>query len=81
MVDRLDEMAISKYVSPYVRAILHCGLGNAPEAITQLRRARDEHAAWLVWLRCDPLLDPIRGMPDFDEIVRSLNFPPNTSSI
>jgi len=81
MVDRLDEMAISKYVSPYVRAILHCGLGNASEAITQLRRARDERAAWLVWLRCDPLLDPLRGVPDFDEIVRSLNFPPNLPSI
>lgn len=72
-VDRLDEMATVRYVSPYVRAMLLCGLGEIDDALEMLEKALHEKAPWLVWMRVDPFLTRLYGEPRFERLLDKLN--------
>ena len=50
-------------------------LGRKDEAIAALERAWDSRDSGLTTVLVDPLLDPLRGDPRFEEIVRRLDFP------
>ena len=66
----------SRYVSPTDLAKLAIGLGEADSAFAALDRAREERRGWLVYLRVEPLFDPIRGDPRFAELMRLLRLAP-----
>jgi len=68
-------MAGGRYVSPYIRAYIHNGLGETDEALTQLEKAFEEDALWLVWLNIDMNLANLRDDPRFQRLIRKLNFP------
>ncbi|HJW95859.1 MAG TPA: protein kinase [Thermoanaerobaculia bacterium] len=68
-LDALREEAKSRYVSPYDLAVIHAGLGNQSEAMRTLRVAFDDRSAWMVFIRVDPRLDPLRELPEFRELV------------
>lgn len=72
-VEQLDKMEKERYVSPYVRAMLFCGLGEIDEALTMLERAYHEKAPWLVWMRIDPFLTRLYGEPRFEKLLDTLN--------
>jgi DNA-binding winged helix-turn-helix (wHTH) protein/Flp pilus assembly protein TadD len=57
-------------VSPYHVAILHTLLGDREEALRRLAEAAARHDHWLVWVKVDPILDPLRGDPRFEGIVK-----------
>ena len=67
-LDALREEAKSRYVSPYDLAVIHAGLGNNAEAMRTLRVAFDDRSAWMVFIRVDPRLDPLRELPEFREL-------------
>jgi len=71
----LDELSGHKYVSPYDLAIIYTGLGQKDDAITQLNKAYEERAGWIIYLRVEPLLDPLRHDPRFTELVDRLRLP------
>jgi len=68
-LDALREEAKARYVSPYDLAVIHAGLGNQSEAMRTLRVAFDVRSAWMVFIRVDPRLDPLRELPEFKELV------------
>ncbi len=68
----LDEMEQSRYISPYTRAIVHCGLGEIDEALAMLEQGLYEKAPWLVWLRIDPFLTRLYGEPRFERLLEKL---------
>jgi hypothetical protein len=37
-------------------------------ALEALQRGLGERDPWLVWIGVDPMLDPLRGRPEFQEI-------------
>jgi len=67
----------SRYVSPSDLAKLAIGLGEVESAFAALDRAREERRGWLVYLKVDPLFDPIRGDPRFDELMRVMRLAPS----
>jgi TolB-like protein/Tfp pilus assembly protein PilF len=73
----LEEMKNSKgkYVSPYDLALLYTSLGQKQDAITQLNKAYQERAGWLIYLKVEPLFDPLRSEPGFNDLVQRLNLP------
>jgi Tfp pilus assembly protein PilF len=71
----LDALERERYVSPYVRAIVHAGLGETGAALDQLERAYGEQAAWVVWLKADPFFKSLSGEPRFVRLVERLRFP------
>ncbi len=61
-------------IALYQQAQVLASWGDAPRAMATLRRALAERDAGLVYLRNDPLLDPIRKTPGFSDLLTSLGF-------
>ena len=60
------------YVSPVAFATLHLGLDHRGEAIAWTERAYAERRGWLAYLRVNPLVDPLRGEPGFQNLLARL---------
>jgi serine/threonine-protein kinase len=60
------------YVSPVAMATVLIGLGELEEALDWATRSVEERRGWLVYLRVNPLLDPLQGHPRFEELGRRL---------
>ena len=73
-LDRLDEMSLDRYVSYYVRALVHCGLGRIDQALSLLEQAYSEKEPWIVLLRIDPFLSCLYGEPRFERLLEKLAF-------
>jgi eukaryotic-like serine/threonine-protein kinase len=71
----LAEWSQTRYVSPYDVAVVHAGLGEKNAAIEWLRRAYDDHSAWLIWVNLDPRFDAIRDDERYREILRGVGIP------
>jgi hypothetical protein len=69
---RISERA---YVDGYHFATVHLALGDHEKAIDALEQAFDEHSASVGFLKVDPALDPLRGEPRFEDLLRRMNFP------
>lgn len=63
--------------SSFSLALVETGLGNRDAAIGWLEKAYRQHGDdGLLSLKVDPVFDPLRSDPRFQEIVRGMNFPP-----
>ncbi len=69
MRDRMLSLAKHRYVSPSDLAKIHLALNDADAAFAMLERAYAERRGYLVYLRVEPLLDPIRGDPRFADLL------------
>jgi tetratricopeptide (TPR) repeat protein len=70
----LEELSESRYVSPYGIAIVYVGLEDNEQALSWLQRAYDEHNTELTFLKVDPRLDPLRGDPRFQTLLKKVGF-------
>ena len=69
------DLITKQYVSPYVLAFVHSGLGDKEKTLQLLHEAFDQSAAWIVWLSVDPFFRQWKDEPDFKRIVQRLNLP------
>jgi tetratricopeptide (TPR) repeat protein len=60
---------------PYQSATTYAQWGNRPKALEWLETALRLRDPGLVYLKTDPLMDPIRQEPRFKAIERELKFP------
>jgi DNA-binding winged helix-turn-helix (wHTH) protein/tetratricopeptide (TPR) repeat protein len=74
-LSRLDELGRERFVSAYVRAFVHMGLGERERALEHLERACDEGEPWVVFLNVDPFFRDLRGEPRFGRLLERLRFP------
>jgi tetratricopeptide (TPR) repeat protein len=72
---RLKRDADRRYVSPYFIALVHVGLGDTDEAFRWLDTACEHRSDWLVHLKIEPALDPLRSDPRFGKLVRRVGLP------
>jgi hypothetical protein len=61
--------------SAYQYAEIYAQWGNSAKALEWLQTAARLRDPGLVWLKRDPLLDPLRNEPRFQAIERELKFP------
>ena len=52
------------FVSPYI------GMGNKDQAFFYLEKGYAQHSALMTWLKVDPIYDPLRGDPRFQDLLR-----------
>lgn len=69
---QLEQLSRQRWVSPYYAAIIYVGLGKKQEALSWLRKAYEERAEDITFIRVDPLLEPLRGEPEFRSLVARL---------
>src|SRR5206468_654559 len=72
---QLEEVAATRYVSPYHLAIIHLRLGERERALSLLEQAYATGDGWLVWIGVEPELDALRGDPRFENLLRRTNNP------
>jgi tetratricopeptide (TPR) repeat protein len=65
-----------RYVSPYTVATIYAGLGEKDQAFKWLEKAYEERDIWLMNLRVDPVLKPIRTDERFTGLLRRIGLTP-----
>jgi serine/threonine-protein kinase len=71
----LSERSQQTYVQPLALATIHIGLGEANNAFDWLTKAMEDRSAGLVYLKVDPVFDPVRSDPRFSEMVERIGLP------
>jgi serine/threonine-protein kinase len=72
IADELERLREREYVSPVALATVHLGLGNHSRALDWAERAYEERRGWLNYLAVNPLVDPLRGDPRFEALVKRM---------
>jgi TolB-like protein/Flp pilus assembly protein TadD len=79
--DKEAQAALAKFMKlrgesdPYAYAEIYAQWGDTAKAMDWLRKAAAFRDTGLILLKIDPFIDPIRGEPEFKEILKSMNFP------
>ena len=76
MLTLLEDRVHKDGVGAYEIALIYAGLGRKQEAFQWLDKAYQGKDVGLVYLKIDPCLDPLRGDPRFDDLVRSVGLTP-----
>lgn len=69
----LDEMTndkIGRYVASPMIGRIYLGLGEFETALDWLQKGLEERSYWMVFLKEDPVYDPIRAHPRFAELLK-----------
>jgi tetratricopeptide (TPR) repeat protein len=77
LLDKLYAGRESGLVVPYRVAAVYVALGDTDQAIKWLRKSYEDHDNWLAQLRVDPVMDPLRADPRFQELMRKMRFSPS----
>jgi serine/threonine-protein kinase len=70
---QLEALARERYVSPYVFAYVHTGLGEPDQAVAYLERAFEQHAGGVYGIKGSYLFAPLRGHPRFQALLARMN--------
>jgi len=81
LLDDLTKLAMHKYVASYFFAGIYIGLGEDDRAIECLEKSYEEHSHWLIYLHIDPSMDDLRNNPRFQDLLRRVGLPVQTSAV
>ena len=70
ILDRLEQISMTRHVSAYHTAVIHAALGDTAESFQWLERAYAERSPWIGYMRVDPRLDPIRSDSRFETLLQ-----------
>jgi Flp pilus assembly protein TadD len=70
MVEELRARAAQEYIPAAFIALVYVALHKLDEVFEWLDKAYAEHSILMSMLQVDPLLDPVRGDPRFEGLVR-----------
>ncbi len=76
VLDFLLERRQDRYVPGTMIASIYAALGESDAAFEWLDRAYEERDYFLVWLKVDPMYDPLRDDPRLADLLQRMNFPP-----
>jgi len=71
---QLEEKVKTEYVSSVELAITYIALGEKERALSWMERTVDERRGWAAYLRVHPIVDPLRGEPRFEAIIKRMRF-------
>jgi tetratricopeptide (TPR) repeat protein len=77
MLTELQARAETQHVSPFAFALAHTGLGDEDRAFEALEDAYRSREWYLCVLKTEPIFDPLRDDPRFDNLLRRLKLPPS----
>jgi len=59
---------------PYRVAAVYLALGDKDKAIDWLKKEYEESGDWMNQLKVDPVMDPLRSDPRFQDLMRKMKF-------
>jgi serine/threonine protein kinase/Tfp pilus assembly protein PilF len=72
ILNEIKDRARARYVSPVALVKLHAAVGDADAAFEWLEQAHRERRGWLVYLKVEPTLDPLRGDIRFQHLLERM---------
>jgi TolB-like protein/DNA-binding winged helix-turn-helix (wHTH) protein/Tfp pilus assembly protein PilF len=69
---RLLHLRRRRPIDPMEIAFAHVGMGNGDLALSCLEQAYEQHSSALTALKVDPVYDPLRGDPRFQDLLRRI---------
>ena len=73
ILQHLHESSKQHYVSPYLFAMIHIGLGEKDQAIDFLEKTYEDRDGYsIAFIKVDPFLDPLRSDPRFEALVQKV---------
>jgi TolB-like protein/DNA-binding winged helix-turn-helix (wHTH) protein/Flp pilus assembly protein TadD len=76
ILGELKQQSKQEYISPFYLAMVYSVLGERGEALALLQKGLEVHDGAMVQLKVEPMLDPLRPDPRFQDLLRRMNFPP-----
>ena len=73
----LTKMALTTPVGPTSTFYVYVGLGDRDRAFADIEKFRQERWGDIVWIKTDPVYDPLRSDPRFDAFLKKMAFPEN----
>ena len=70
---QLEHRARTSYISPYLLAFVHTGLGEHERALDLLERALAERTGAVYGIKGSFLFAPLRGHPRFQALLKQIN--------
>ncbi len=80
ILDNLQRMSASRYVSPYNIALIFAGLGDREQTFAWLDRAVEDRSEWTHHIHIDPRLDSLHDDPRFQGLLRRIRLPAGPGS-
>jgi len=74
LLDKLYANRDSGLIVPYRIAAVYVALGDKDQAFKWLGKSYADHDNWLAQLQVDPVMDPLRSDPRFQELLRKMHF-------
>ena len=75
VLKELKQLAQHRRVTPLWVAMIYMALSDKNQAFQWLDRCYEERSPWLVWLKTDPALDPLRSDPRYGDLLRRIGLP------
>jgi Flp pilus assembly protein TadD len=75
LLNELQAQSGTRYVASYWPALIHIGLNEKDEAFAWFTKAYEERSWWMVWIKTDPRVDPLRSDSRFTDLMRRIGFP------
>ncbi|MCI0606215.1 protein kinase [bacterium] len=70
ILEQLDELSKERPVDSFLHALVHIGLRDEERAFELLKKSYEERSHWLLFLKVDPKLDPLRSDPRYHELIQ-----------
>jgi serine/threonine-protein kinase len=64
------------YLPAFSIAMVYAGLADKEQTIFWLKKGYEERNEDMIYMKIEPVLDPIRSDPRFQDLIRSVGFPP-----
>jgi len=74
LIEELTLRSHTQYVPAFSIALVYTGLGDRVDAIEWLEKSYQDRSTFMVYIKIDPLLDPIRSDPRFTELLHQMGF-------
>ncbi len=73
ILDSLEQQAKRMYVASDIVATIYVALGDHDRAFEYLQKGYEERAGWMIWLRVDPVWNPLRNDPRFATLLKKMD--------
>jgi TolB-like protein/Tfp pilus assembly protein PilF len=70
----LEHLSANQYVPSPQMAWISLGLGDVERALAKLKQGFEEKSCLMIYLKSDPIYDPLRSHPEFVELMGRMNF-------
>lgn len=70
IINELNEISQRRYVPAYLIALIYVGLDDKDQAFAWLEKAFAERSAGMVFIKVEPMFDPVRSDPRFQDLLR-----------